>query len=120
MDDSLVVVDDNKSMGGMGMATVRPMEDNNVFQNLIRPPPDIDMSLGPEGVRTKMGFLGNFFSLCWEMKAMAGSQGLFSKIRRPSRATSPDPLPGASGALMATILSIKVGTLDLSLCRTST
>ena len=104
------------SKGGIGMVTVRPIEDNKLFQSFILLEVVFKTSHGPEAVNTRIGLLGSFFNFCWDIKLIAGSHGLFKRSRRPSLAKSP---PGASGVFTATILSIRTGTFDLSLCKTS-
>ena len=101
------------------MVTVRPICEKNEFQHLVLLEIWVQALLGVEAVITKIGFLGNFFSFCCDIKVKDGSHGLLNKILRPSLATSLVP-PGVSGVLTAIILSIRYGTLDRNLWMTST
>ena len=54
-----------ESKGGMGMDTVRPIAEKKEFHNFILREVVVHGSLGQaDEVKTKIGFLGNFFSFC--------------------------------------------------------
>ena len=106
------------SSGGIGMVTVLPICEKNEFQNLVLLEDWFQASWGDDAVITRIGFLGNFFIFCCEIKDKDGSHARFSRTLNPSLAISPDP-PGVSGVLTATILSINTGTLERNLWMTS-